>query len=57
MKSKKKQWQFMDAKFYVASVTQPLIDIPIVSSLLQDPVNDFKNETINGGLLGNTIAG
>lgn len=51
-----RRFQFFDPPFYVGQAG-PLFNIPVVSPLLEKPVNDFKNISINGGGFGNIIAG
>ena len=55
-KTQEKRCQFFDPPFYVGQAG-PLLNIPVVSSLLEKPVNDFKNQSVNGGVIGNVIAG
>ena len=55
-KMKDKVTQFFDATYYEGRAG-PLFNIPLVSDILEKPVNSLKESTINGGLIGNVISG
>ena len=52
--NKPKIWQFFDAKFYEGEAG-PLFKIPVISSVIDPAINAVKNNTINGGIVGNLI--
>jgi hypothetical protein len=54
--TKEKVTQFFDPPFYDGQAG-PLFNIPVVSNILEKPVTSFKESTINGGVIGNVVAG
>lgn len=46
--------QFFDPPFYDGDAG-PLINIPGISDVINEPIKDLKDKTINGGLFGTVV--